>query len=67
MTFEEWLNGPSGFGNFTRKELLAENMPSKFRDFIDDLSTAYEAGWRQGHKEGYIYRETVQRASEGGQ
>jgi len=53
MTFEEWLDGPSGFGNFTRKELLVDNMPSKTRDFIDDLKMAYKAGYEAGYEFGW--------------
>jgi len=51
MTFEEWLECFPVYWNELGKE---------------DLEAAFEAGWREGHKEGYIYRETVYKAQEGG-
>jgi len=53
MTFEEWY------------KWYNPDLDPLGDDCLEELKSAYEAGWRQGHKEGYIYRETVQRASEG--
>jgi hypothetical protein len=70
MTFEEWFKGNSGFGNFTREELYAEVFPKTMKDLKEELEhvwcAAFEAGWREGHKEGYTYRETVYKSQEGG-
>jgi len=64
MTFEEWWKSYDIWPFDLMDDY--EDYPSEYK--VKELcSKAYEAGWRQGHKEGYIYRETVQRASEGGQ
>ena len=45
MKFDEWWNGPSGFGNFTVKELAEDvGVPVKFKDYIEDLEEAFYAG-----------------------
>ena len=45
MTFEEWVNGPSGFGNFTRLELFYDCPPNKLREILEEMEIAYESGW----------------------
>ena len=45
MNFNDWWNGPSGFGNFTNKELKVMNGgPSTYRDYVEDLGEAFHAG-----------------------
>ena len=56
MTFEEW------WADNAHKALDTEEVRFQ-KDWYRD---AFEAGWREGHKEGYIYRETVYKAQEGG-
>jgi len=55
MTFEEWIEDQIFYWN----ELGREDLEIAF-------NAGYEAGWRQGHKEGYVYRETVAMSTEGG-
>jgi len=52
MTFEEWWDNVF---KAPAHGLMEEHMRE-----------AFEAGWRQGHKEGYVYRETVAMSTEGG-
>ena len=45
MNFNDWWNGTSGFGNFTRKELAeGVGVPVKFKDYAEDLEEAFYAG-----------------------
>jgi len=55
MTFEEWW-----------KDEACDLWTEDPRFLKDQYRMAFEAGWREGHKEGYIYRETVYKAQEGG-
>jgi len=54
MTFEEWWKSVDDWD-------WVNNEPYEVT-----FRQAFEAGWREGHKEGYTYRETVYKAQEGG-
>lgn len=45
MNFNDWWNGPSGFGNFTIKELKEMNgSPSLYKEYVEDLEESFYAG-----------------------
>ena len=45
MTFREWMDNPSGFGDFTRLEIFYDTPPNKLREILEEMESAYEAGW----------------------
>ena len=64
MTFEEWWEEPRV--GLSREEELDRALNIDYFRVNRIIAEAYEAGRRQGHKEGYIYRETVYASEQGG-
>lgn len=45
MKFTDWWNGPSGFSDFTRKEISASTgIPKRFKYYEEALERAFYAG-----------------------
>jgi hypothetical protein len=47
--FDTWWASPSGFGNFSKRELFLDNyLNHSTADFEELLKEAYEAGYNKG-------------------
>jgi hypothetical protein len=53
MTFEEWFKGNSGFGNWTREELISEVFPKTMKDLREELEDVWHTAYEQGRHSVY--------------